>query len=81
MPAAIPEMVRQTINVGSHHIGTTRMADNPKRGVVNRNGRLHGVRNLYVSSPSIFCTSSYANPLLTNTAFAVRLADHLLTLQ
>jgi choline dehydrogenase-like flavoprotein len=80
-PEAIPEMVRQTINVGSHHIGTTRMADSPKHGVVNRNGRLHGVRNLYVSSPSIFCTSSYANPLLTNTAFAVRLADHLLTLQ
>jgi choline dehydrogenase-like flavoprotein len=75
-PEAVSEMVRSTINVGSHHIGTTRMSDSPQCGVVNRNGRLHGVQNLYFSSPSIFCTTSYANPLLTNTAFAVQLADH-----
>jgi choline dehydrogenase-like flavoprotein len=76
-PEAVPEMVQRSINVGSHHLGTTRMADSPRAGVVDRNGRLHSVRNLYISSPSIFCTSSFANPLLTNTAFAIRLADHL----
>lgn len=62
---------------GPHHAGTTRMADDPSRGVVDRNGRLHGVGNLFVSGPSVFPTSGYANPAFTTVALALRLADHL----
>jgi len=62
---------------GPHHSGTTRMADDPGRGVVDRNGRVHGVDNLYVAGPSVFPTIGYANPGLTTVALALRLADHL----
>jgi choline dehydrogenase-like flavoprotein len=63
--------------VGSHHMGTTRMSDDPQTGVVNRDCRLHDVANLYVAGSSVFSTSGFVNPTLTIVALAVRLADHL----
>jgi choline dehydrogenase-like flavoprotein len=62
---------------GSHHMGTTRMADDPRRGVVDRDCRMHDVENLFVAGSSVFPTSGYANPTLTIVALALRLADHL----
>jgi choline dehydrogenase-like flavoprotein len=73
----IRDAVRGEVGVGSHHIGTTRMSANPSMGVVDKECRMHTVDNLYVAGPSVFCTSSFANPVLTTTALAVRLADHL----
>ena len=64
----------------AHYIGTTRMHADPKRGVTNPDGRVHGIHNLYVSGSSVFPTSGYANPTLTIVALAVRLADHLKTI-
>ena len=60
-----------------HQIGTTRMHTDPKQGVVDPNGRLHGVDNLFVAGSSVFPTSGWANPTLTVLALAIRLADHL----
>jgi choline dehydrogenase-like flavoprotein len=60
-----------------HHLGTTRMSDDPKTGVVDANCRVHGVDNLYVSGSSVFPTSGYANPTLTIVALALRLGDEL----
>jgi choline dehydrogenase-like flavoprotein len=62
---------------GSHHMGTTRMHDDPRRGVVDRNSKVHGVDNLYVAGSSVFPTSGAANPTLTIVALTLRLADHL----
>jgi choline dehydrogenase-like flavoprotein len=62
---------------GFHHMGTTRMADDPKKGVVDRNCQIHGVGNLYVAGSSVFPTSGYANPTLTIVALSLRLADFL----
>ena len=62
---------------GPHHSGTTRMADDPRDGVVDRDGRLHSVDNVYVAGPSVFPTNGYANPGLTTVALALRLAEHL----
>ena len=66
-----------TLEASHHHIGTTRMADDPKRGVVDRHCRVHGIDNLYIAGCNVFPTSGYANPMLTVVALALRLADHL----
>jgi choline dehydrogenase-like flavoprotein len=60
-----------------HHLGTTRMHDDPASGVVDRHCRVHGVGNLYVSGGSVMPTGGYANPTLTIAALALRLAHHL----
>ncbi|MEZ5848573.1 MAG: GMC family oxidoreductase [Geminicoccaceae bacterium] len=60
-----------------HHIGTTRMHDDPARGVVDADCRVHGVGNLFIAGSSVFPTSGMANPTLTILALAIRLADHL----
>lgn len=61
----------------SHHMGVTRMSADPRTGVVDENCRVHGVRNLYVASSSVFATSGHANPTLTIIALTLRLAEHL----
>jgi choline dehydrogenase-like flavoprotein len=58
-------------------MGTTRMSDDPATGVVDRDGRVHGIENLYVAGSSVFPTAGWANPTLTIVALALRLADHL----
>lgn len=60
-----------------HHMGTTRMHDSPRMGVVDRNCRIHGIGNLYVAGSSVFPSSSSNHPTMTLTALALRLADHL----
>jgi len=60
----------------SHHMGTTRMHDNPRQGVVDRNCRVHGISNLFIAGSSVFPTGSAAAPTLTIVALAVRLADY-----
>jgi len=60
-----------------HHLGTTRMHDNPAQGVVDRDARVHGIDNLYVAGGSVFTTGGFANPTLTILALALRLARHL----
>lgn len=63
-----------------HHMGTTRMSDNPRTGVVDKDCKVHGMANLYVASSSVFPTCGYANPTLTIVALAIRLSDHLKSL-
>ncbi|MGI9491666.1 MAG: GMC oxidoreductase [Geminicoccaceae bacterium] len=62
---------------GNHHIGTTRMADDPRNGVVDSNCRVYGIDNLFIAGSSVFPTSGSANPTLTIVALALRLADHI----
>lgn len=64
-------------NGGAHHMGTTRMSDDPHRGVVDRNCKVHGLDNLFVAGSSVFPTSGFANPTFTILTLALRLADHL----
>ncbi len=62
----------------AHHLmGTTRMHDDPKFGVVDRDCKVHDVDNLYIASSSVFTTGGYANPTLTLLALSVRVADTL----
>lgn len=61
----------------THNLGTNRMSENPRDGVVNRWGRTHDVPNLYVSDGSQFTTGAAENPTLTIVALAIRQADHI----
>jgi choline dehydrogenase-like flavoprotein len=61
----------------AHPIGTTRMASTPNHGVVDADGQIFGVENVYVAGSSTFPTSGHANPTLTIVALALRLSDHL----
>jgi choline dehydrogenase-like flavoprotein len=72
-----PEHWPEFVLGGGHHMGTTRMADDPTRGVVDRNCRVHGLDNLYVIGGSVFPTGGAANPTLTIVALTLRLAEHL----
>lgn len=71
------ELLRERVAGGCHHIGTTRMADRPRDGVVDRDCRVFGVENLFVAGSSVFPTSGWSNPTLTLLALSYRLADRL----
>ena len=60
-----------------HQMGTTRMATEPRNGVVDPDCRVHGSSNLYVAGGSVMPTGGRANPTLTIVALSIRLADHL----
>jgi choline dehydrogenase-like flavoprotein len=62
---------------GYHHMGTTRMHDDPARGVVDANCRVHDAPNLFIAGSSVFPTCGWANPTLTILALTLRLADYL----
>jgi len=62
---------------GNHHLGTTRMSNDPRLGVVNADGQVHGVGNLYVAGSSVFPTYGSSNPTLNLIALTLRLGDHL----
>jgi choline dehydrogenase-like flavoprotein len=62
---------------GCHHMGTTRMHDDRRQGVVERNCRVHGIENLFIAGSSVFPTTGRVNPTLTIVALAIRLADYL----
>jgi choline dehydrogenase-like flavoprotein len=63
-----------------HHLGTTRMHVDPRRGAADETGRVHGVANLFVAGGALFPSGGSANPTLTIVALALRLADHLKSL-
>lgn len=60
-----------------HFLGTTRMHDDPRNGVIDADCRVHDVPNLFIAGASIFPTGGFANPTLTIVALALRLASHL----
>lgn len=62
---------------GKHHMGTTRMHASPAHGVVDPDGKVHGVQNLFVAGSSVFPTCGFANPTLTIVALSARLGAHL----
>ncbi|MDN5849679.1 MAG: GMC family oxidoreductase [Nitrococcus sp.] len=60
-----------------HQMGTTRMQDDPKRGVVDSDCKVHGISNLFIAGSSVFPTGGNSPPTLTILALALRLADHI----
>ncbi|MGB7287311.1 MAG: GMC family oxidoreductase [Salaquimonas sp.] len=61
----------------THNLGTNRMSENPRDGVVNKWGQTHDIANLFISDGSQFTTGASENPTLTIVALAIRQADHI----
>lgn len=61
----------------THNLGTNRMSNNPKKGVVNKWGRTHDIKNLFICDGSIFTTGASENPTLTIVALAIRQAEYI----
>ncbi|MDB5023400.1 MAG: family oxidoreductase [Mucilaginibacter sp.] len=62
---------------GWHHMGTTRMSNDPNLGVVDANCKVHGINNLFIAGSSCYVTAGAPNPTLTLVALALRLSDHI----
>lgn len=60
-----------------HHMGTTRMHDSPKHGVVDRNCKVHGISNLFIAGSSVFPTAGANFPTITIVALTFRLSEHI----
>jgi choline dehydrogenase-like flavoprotein len=69
----------RSLTPARHHMGTTRMHDDMRHGVVDRHCRVHGMENLHIAGSSVFPTPGIVNPTLTLLALAIRLADRLRT--
>jgi choline dehydrogenase-like flavoprotein len=61
----------------AHACGTLIAGDDPANSVVNADGCVHGMENLYVVDGSALPRSSRVNPALTIYAWALRVADKL----
>jgi choline dehydrogenase-like flavoprotein len=61
----------------THNLGTNRMSENPRDGVVDKNGKAHDMPNLFVSDGSQFTSGAAENPTLTIVALAIRQAEHI----
>lgn len=61
----------------THNLGTNRMSEKPKDGVVNKFGQSHDIKNLFVSDGSQFTSGGAENPTLTIVTLAIRQADYI----
>lgn len=61
----------------AHALGSLVMGKNPATSVVDANGKVHGIDNLYVADGSVLPRASRVNPALTIYAWALRLGQHL----
>jgi choline dehydrogenase-like flavoprotein len=67
----------QTPYPSTHNLGTNRMSEKPRDGVLNKYGQTHDIKNLFVSDGSQFTTGGGENPTLTIVALAIRQADYI----
>ena len=72
----VPKASMQVYSI--HLMGTARMSEDPRRGVTDSFGAVHGVRGLFVADASLFPGPIGINPMETVIALAMRNARHLL---
>ena len=54
----------------AHQMGTARIHPNPSEGVVDLNGKVHGLDNVYITDSSTFPRCSGVNPMITIQAMS-----------
>ena len=62
---------------GFHHLGGTRMGQDEKNSVVDKNLKVHNSKNLFICGSSVFPSGGHANPTLTIIQLSLRLSDFL----
>jgi choline dehydrogenase-like flavoprotein len=81
--AAVYEAVGATVTYptppypSTHNLGTNRMSEKSRDGVVNKFGQTHDIKNLFISDGSQFTSGAACNPTLTIVSLAIRQADHI----
>ncbi|MGO6984257.1 GMC family oxidoreductase [Rhizobium leguminosarum] len=70
-------VIEMPITPAAHNMGTNRMSERPRDGVVNKWGQSHDIKNLFISDGSQFTSSGSPNPTLTIVALAVRQAGYI----
>ncbi len=72
--AGLPTVTRRiTISGTAHACGTLAAGKDPRRSVVDADGRVHGLRGVYVADGSVLSRISRVNPALTIFAWGLRL--------
>jgi choline dehydrogenase-like flavoprotein len=71
------ETLPETASGGWHLMGTTRMSEDPKNGVVDADCKIHGIQNIFIAGGSCFPTGAAVNPTFSIVALSLRLADHI----
>jgi choline dehydrogenase-like flavoprotein len=61
-----------------HEVGTTRMGDDPKKSVVNRNQQLHEAKNVFVVDGGPFVSQADKNPTWTILALSWKTSDYMI---
>ena len=64
---------------GNHQMGGTRMGVNKNDSVVDKNLRVHGTENLFVTGSSVFRSSGHCHPTFTIVQLSLRLADNIIS--
>lgn len=62
----------------AHPMSSCRMSESPNTGVIDRNGAVHNLRNLYIADASVFPTSLGVNPQLSTMVCATHIARKML---
>ena len=68
---------RMPVEATAHACGTLVAGRDPRASVVDSNGRVHGIDNLYIADGSVFARSASVNPALTIYAWGLRVASEL----
>jgi choline dehydrogenase-like flavoprotein len=58
-----------------HEVGTTRMGNDPKTSVTNKNGQLHDAKNVFVVDAGVFTSQADKNCTWTIMALAMRTSE------
>ena len=76
--AGMPTVTRRVpISGTAHACGTLAAGNDPRRSVVDADGRVHGLRGIYVAEGSVLSRISRVNPALTIFAWGLRLGTRL----
>lgn len=62
-----------------HEVGTTRMGNDPKTSVTNKNGQLHDAKNVFVVDAGVFTSQADKNCTWTIMALAMRTSEFVIS--